>query len=351
MYREWIFLGDERICTLVNRQKGLYKKDDGAKRLMKLKDIYKTAIKMGKKVDPRGEEALEKILEEEEEKFEELEGKDKDVFDTQRLKNPFHDTRILHGDPETDIESVLVGIDMATGEVVLADRLNEKGKNIDLLLGHHPSGLGVPGLPEVMHLQKDVLYEMGVPINIAESLMDERIRDVERRVLGKNYNKTHDAAKLLDIPFMCVHTPADNLVNDHILKKIEDTDLKKVEDVINMLNDIPEYHEGRKYGDGPTVLVGDKSRRAGKVVVEMTGGTEGSEKSYEKMAQSGVGTVIGMHLSDKHRKEVEKHHLNYVIAGHMSSDSLGLNLLLDELEKEGVDIIPCSGFIRVSRNK
>jgi len=63
-----------------------------------------------------------------------------------------------------------------------------------------------------------------------------------------------------------------------------------------------------------------------------------------------VGTIIGMHLSDEHRKKVEESRINYIIAGHMSSDSIGLNLFLDELEKNGVEIIPCSGFIRHSRN-
>jgi len=38
-----------------------------------------------------------------------------------------------------------------------------------------------------------------------------------------------------------------------------------------------------------------------------------------------------------------------VIAGHMASDSLGLNLFLDELEQRGVEIVPCSGLLRISR--
>jgi len=180
--------------------------------------------------------------------------------------------------------------------------------------------------------------------------MDERIKEVERKVKGANFNQSVDAAKLLDIPMMCIHTPADNLVNEFLTNKIESTEFHKVKDVIDMLNDIPEYHETRKYGDGPCVLVGNNERSAGKVVVEMTGGTQGSKKSYEKLSQAGVGTLIGMHLADGHRKEVEKHHMNYVIAGHMASDSIGLNLFLDELEKEGIDIIPCSGFVRHSRN-
>jgi polysaccharide deacetylase 2 family uncharacterized protein YibQ len=43
--------------------------------------------------------------------------------------------------------------------------------------------------------------------------------------------------------------------------------------------------------------------------------------------------------------------MNIVIAGHMSSDSLGMNLWLDELEKRGIEIVPCGGLIRVSRVK
>jgi hypothetical protein len=42
--------------------------------------------------------------------------------------------------------------------------------------------------------------------------------------------------------------------------------------------------------------------------------------------------------------------LNVVIAGHISSDNLGLNLLLDRIEKEeSLQIIGCSGFNRIKR--
>ena len=83
--------------------------------------------------------------------------------------------------------------------------------------------------------------------------------------------------------------------------------------------------------------------------IDFTGGTEGSPKIYEKMAQAGIGTVIGMHISEEHKKEAEAANINIVIAGHISSDSLGVNLFLDELEKQGIEIIPCSGLIRVKR--
>jgi len=57
--------------------------------------------------------------------------------------------------------------------------------------------------------------------------------------------------------------------------------------------------------------------------------------------------VVGMHMSEKHREEAEKAHINVVIAGHISSDSIGVNLFLDLLQ--GVEVVSCGGLIRVSR--
>jgi len=56
-----------------------------------------------------------------------------------------------------------------------------------------------------------------------------------------------------------------------------------------------------------------------------------------------------MHMTEKHRKQAEKNHINVVIAGHIASDSVGMNLLLDGLEEKGIEILPCSGLIRKRR--
>ena len=69
------------------------------------------------------------------------------------------------------------------------------------------------------------------------------------------------------------------------------------------------------------------------------------------MSHYGIGTEIAMYIKDDHRKEAVKHYINVIIAGHIASDSIGLNIVMDELQKRGVDIVPCSGFIRYSRVK
>jgi putative NIF3 family GTP cyclohydrolase 1 type 2 len=57
-----------------------------------------------------------------------------------------------------------------------------------------------------------------------------------------------------------------------------------------------------------------------------------------------------MHIREDHITEAKKHHINVIVAGHMASDSIGMNHVLDGLEKKGIEIVPFAGLIRVSRN-
>ena len=220
------------------------------------------------------------------------------------------------------------------------------------MLSHHPEGRAYANLYSVMQMQSDILHRFGVPINIAEDLMEGRIKEVERRLMPVNHTRAVDAAKLLGIPFMCLHTPADNMVATYLQKIFDEGKPYKISDVMDILKGIPEYKEASFNGAGPKILIGSKNRKAGKIFVDMTGGTEGSKEIFSSLTASGVNTIVGMHLGEEHRKEAEKNHLNVVIAGHISSDNVGLNLLLDELSKNNsLEIIECSGFKRVSRLK
>lgn len=316
---------------------------------MKIREIYELAVNMGKEADPRGAEEVNRILEKEQKAYQELKESEKPEFDTERLWNPYSDSRILFGEEETDVRGILAGIDMEIGEVLLADRLRGKGKRIDLIISHHPEGKALAAIHEVMHVQEDELHRLGVPINVAEGIMADRIAQVERLFAPVNHNRAIDAARLLGIPFMCVHTPADNLVTGFLDKLIREKAPETVGDIVKVLKEIPEYAQAVKHKAGPKIVVGSDKRRAGKIFVDMTGGTSGAKEAYEKLANAGVGTVIAMHMGEDHRKEASKHHINVIIAGHMASDSLGLNLFLDELARRGVEIHPCSGLIRVSR--
>lgn len=311
---------------------------------MIIQQIHDLAIKMGIKADLRGEGAVKKYLARQKEKYEKLPANKKDDFDKERLANPYMDSGVWvdNGKP---VKKLLAGIDIGSGEILLAKELKA-----DSVLSHHPLGRGLANLDEVMHLQADVLAMYGVPINIAESMLKIRISEVARGVHAINHYKTVDAARLLGINLLNVHTPADNLVASFLRKEVERKKPEYVGEVADIIRDIEEYKQSAKMGVPLKIFAGNEENRAGRVALtEITGGTEGAKDIYQALATAGVGTVLAMHLSEEHRKNAEAAHLNVIVCPHIASDSLGMNLFLDEIEKKGVSIVPGGGLIRVKR--
>jgi len=319
---------------------------------LKLKEFYNFVVEEGILSDPRGPEQVRKGLSVSKQRYDKLDNEKKSEFDTESLKNPYKDTRILNGSGEEEVKSVLIGIDIDTAEIVLAEYLKKSGKKIDLVLSHHPSGYAYANFYEVMGMQSEILEKFGVPINVAEGLLSKRMKEVAHRVMPVNHTKTGDAAKLLGIPFMCAHTVADNHVVKYLQEKFDSVKPYFVSDVIKTLKTIPEYKNAVVETVGPKILVGNEENRAGKIFVDMTGGTEGAVEFLEKLSYAGVGTIVAMHMSDEHLKNAEKSNINIVVAGHISSDTLGLNLLFDKVENKfgPVDFIPCSGFRRIKHS-
>lgn len=292
---------------------------------MKLSHLYKQVVKFGAERDPRI---------------------------NKRLIKSYPDTAILYGNPEKEIRKIMVGIDIEVAELLLADRIRGRS-GLDLVVSHHPEGRAYAALHEVMQLQVEILREAGVSREIARKLLEERSREVERKILPQNHTRPVDAARLLDLPFMCIHTPADNHVFWFIKRLMAKEKPKKVRDIVDILMDIKEYQTAQRGLAGPRIILGSPKRAVGKILVEMTGGTEGPKDVFGKLYKLGIRTLVCMHLSEEHFKKVKDANLNAVIAGHISSDTLGLNLLLDRIEKqagETFEVISCSGFNRFRRN-
>ncbi len=316
-----------------------------------VEQIHRLAVDAGIKGDLRGVPAVKRHLVREKARFEKLPKEEKAQFDMESLWNPYSDTRVYCGDPKKVVKRVAVGIDVGTSELLLAHELSKKDP-IDLVIAHHPMGSGLAGLHEVMNLQAEVLAKYGVPINVAQGLLHLRIDEVSRRFSPINHQREIDAAKLLHIPLMSAHTATDNLVATFLEKLIarNKAKLELVGDVLKLLGTIPEYKEAASQKAGPRLFAGRPDRFIGKIALtELTGGTEGSAEVYHRLAQAGIGTVIGMHMSEEHKKQADEAHINAIIAGHMSSDSIGMNLFIDMLERRGIKVTPFGGFHRVRR--
>ena len=318
---------------------------------MKLFELYKKAIAAGIDNDPRGTDAVVRELEHAKKRYADLKPRDRETFDTETLENPYSDSRILFGSGDEEINGIMIGIDIDAGEILLAETLRGRNKKIDLLLSHHPGGGAFGNLFAVMYMQAEILQRFGVPVNIAEALIEGRVKEVERRLMPANHARSEDAARLLNFPFICLHTPADNMVTKYLQDLFDNKKPYRLEDVIDLLREIPEFRAAEKYNAGPGILLGSDKRKAGKIFVDMTGGTEGAKDVYQSLSLSGVNTIVGMHMSEDHRKEADRHHINVIIAGHIASDNLGMNLLLDRvIGADNITIIECSGFRRIARN-
>jgi len=318
---------------------------------MRLERFYKKAVEVGIANDLRDEEEIRRILDDEQEKFKDLKEDDKRFYDPDRLFNPFADSRVLFGDLNASVKKVMIGIDIEVGEILLAHLLNkEKDARVDLILSHHPMGLAAAQLYDVMKLQAKLLAKYGVTISVAEQLMEKRIGEIERLLMPVNHAREVDVARILGIPLMCLHTPADNCVTNCLTKLFEKEKPAKLKDLLKLLKAIPEYERAAKLQVPAKIVSGAESSSCGKIYVDMTGGTEGSKDIFDKIAAGGVSTLVGMHFTEEHLACAKKANLNVVVAGHISSDVLGLNLLLDEIEKEEkLEFVSVGGFERIRR--
>ena len=242
-----------------------------------------------------------------------------------------------------NIKKVAFGVDIEVGEMLLARELG-----VDAVITHHPKG-GLPMVEfhNVMVNQIDRMVAAGVPINKAQKALQERVEQVSRAHHVGNYDRVMSAAKLLGMPFVTIHTPADILAESYVQKYLDKNLAKiekpKVKDVISLLGKLPEY---KLTLAKPIARVGREEDYAGKVFVTMAGGTSGGEKVIRAYFEAGVGTLVVMHMPDDAIKAVKSQNIgNVVVAGHMASDSVGINQVIKELEKRGLQVVRMSGVI------
>jgi hypothetical protein len=213
---------------------------------VRLGDIYRTAVEKGIAEDPRGAEEVERSLERERIAYDKLSDDDRAFFDKERLDNPYSDTRIVVGDPDLEVRGLITGVDMEVGEMLLADRLRERGEPIDLVFAHHPEGPGFANLDEVMRMQADLWSAQGVSLGLADALIAERARKVRRNVMPANHYRAVAAAEQLDLALMSCHTPADNCVTSFVQRFVDETAADSLESLVKALRTIPEYEDAAR---------------------------------------------------------------------------------------------------------
>ncbi len=242
-----------------------------------------------------------------------------------------------------NLARILVGIDMDTPELLLAKQMG-----FDAVVSHHPKADSASmDFHKVMHVQIDKMVSFGVPINRAQKALRKKVQEISMGDHVSNFDRASSAARLMGMPYMNIHLPAD-IVGERIVQAHLDTRLggnpkATLQDVLDALNEIEEYQKSLAK---PIIRVGGPADYAGKVAVLMAGGTNGGKDVYQAYFDAGVGTIVCMHVPGDVKKAVEEQGIgNIIVAGHMSSDSIGLNRLIAAWESLGIEVVKMSGIL------
>jgi putative NIF3 family GTP cyclohydrolase 1 type 2 len=232
------------------------------------------------------------------------------------------------------IRKVLVAIDVGVAELLLARNLE-----CDAVIAHHPAG-GKARLDgyKVFLRHINQLKAAGVPEQIARQAVQPKLRVLELEHHPDNYDQTPSAAKKLRLPLVSIHSPCDEIGRKMIQNALKGLDENStVKDVVSRIARFPEF---RKAISKIEIRLGSPGRRAGKIAISHAAYTNGGYEIAKTYFQNGIGTLSYIHIAEPDLTRLANEASgNLIVLGHIASDWLGINALLRELEKKGVEPI------------
>lgn len=251
---------------------------------------------------------------------------------------PADSTTYVEGE---DIETALVGIDLESPEIQLA---HDHG--FDLALAHHPTGDEARlEFTEVLETQVEFMTNHGVPEDDAREAIGDLTEGMEHSAHSMNYRHDPSVAEFLEQPYMNIHLAPDE-IGRRKMAEIADAQAADatVDDFVDALYDLSEFDDAMTDIE---LRVGDLDNDLGEVAVHHAAGTNGGASVAEAYFEHGVDTVLYIHVgfgdTQELREEFAGEEKNLVVTGHIASDAIGLNVLIDELEERGVECTTISG--------
>ena len=263
------------------------------------------------------------------------------ALDMSGLKEIPGDSAIYH--PGEEIQRVLIGIDIKSPELKIA-----KDLGYDVALSHHPTG-GDARLRffEVLYRHMDQMIAGGVVDSVAQTIIDELAEGHKALAAMTNYDHDPSVARLLDLPYLNIHTPLDE-IGRHRMQTAADQ-LPETATVAELMSHFStQFGEFANAGTEIELRVGKPENAIGKVVMSHGAGTNGGYPVAKAYFEHGVDTVIYIHCRPDDSKKLIKefgHEKNLIITGHIVSDSIGINPYIDKLRELGLEVTTLSGII------
>lgn len=235
--------------------------------------------------------------------------------------------------PGRKINKIFLCVDASPSELIIAKNLG-----CDAVITHHPLGKSLLNFHLVFDRHVEYMLEYGIPLHIAEQAVRKLKERIALRSHATIYTHTVAAAEKLEMPLVNIHLPCDELMRQTILAHLRTSKINVVSDLKEVIEKIPEFRNSETEIQIP---YGDSSSKTGKYALVIAAGTNGGYYVAKAYFDYGIATVIYLHINgeDLTRLKEDKVNGNLVILGHLAGDSIGLNLLSDELEKDGIEVV------------
>lgn len=251
---------------------------------------------------------------------------------------------VLCRDLDRPIRKIAAMIDCTPFDVFFA-----KESGCDLIVTHHPIGRTAAGLPEMLLQQADNMAAYGVNPNTVRETLIMAKEKLHRDMSGGNFFREEQMAHLLGVDIVNIHTPADNAMVRFLSERLASLSGGTLGETVSMLNDLFEYREAKDRGQGPFLAAGEASMSLGRVALsEFIGGTESDASMIRALAEAGIETILCPHFSEEYFAVAKACSLSVIYCGHLASDSMGMNILLDALVERdpSVTVLSYGGLIR-----
>ncbi len=320
---------------------------------MKLRALYDHSIRYAARLDLRGADGLQRVLEQRRHEYDALPAWQRETYDLERLTNPFGDVRLAYSptDPdELEIRTILLGIDISPAELLLADRLKQRGVPIDAVVAHHTPNAGIAF--NLAHDIMDVNVEMLTARGVSQADAGRVIRPYvhERWLNNEDFiRRGVDTASQLGLPFGCIHTPADYAFEQGISEVVDAHQPKTTGEVVRALMTIPEVQSAAHFGAFPRVMSGDETWPLGRYMVKGGGGRIFPPGAYPLLGAAGINTVIQIGCGTAHARAAQEAGVSIIRVPHAACDNFGINLWLDDAIRElgPLQVIGCAAFERI----
>jgi hypothetical protein len=244
-----------------------------------------------------------------------------------------------------EMKRILFGIDIDLADVMLARELGYDG-----VIGHHPIGMTTrTHFHEVLDRQLMLMQEVGATLEEAKEALTKRREEIAYKGMGVNYDRHVTAFRMVGLPVMNLHIVIDivteKAVRNRVYPQFPEGNTKTIGDLIETLMEFEEY---QKSPVKPTAVLGEPDDPCGVPIVAFANGTFGGPDVMRTYWKYGRDTAVYMHIPEGDVKELreDENHKNLVIAGHMPSDSIGINIFIDALIERGMEVDTFNGVVR-----